>query len=171
MERVKIGLKESEKIGSKILSMYFTLGRYDCVIVSDCPDEKVHMKIAMQFGDLAISESMVAVPAEEATTLIDQRKKIYKRSQLIIINTTLAYTGIVFAMPSYDVYDEAIIDAPHQLVYKAIIDEYRGTSHWFQSQIEYKLRGEEQTLHKDSVIDILIHRPFSPKMTQDYWPY
>ena len=69
-------------------------------------------------------------------------------------------------MPTYDVYDEAIIDAPHQLVFKAIIDEFRGASHWFQSHVEYKLRGEKKTIHKDSVIDILIHRPFSPKMTQ-----
>ncbi|MCW3975319.1 MAG: GYD domain-containing protein [Candidatus Bathyarchaeota archaeon] len=71
MERVKNGLKESEKIGSKILSMYFTLGRYDCVIVSDCPDEKTHMKISMEFGDLASSETMVAIPAEEAEKLMD----------------------------------------------------------------------------------------------------
>jgi hypothetical protein len=69
-------------------------------------------------------------------------------------------------MPIYDVYDEAIIAAPPQLVFKAIIDEYRGASHWFQLHAEYNLRGEKKTIHKDSVIDILIHRPFSPKMTQ-----
>jgi uncharacterized protein with GYD domain len=71
MERVKAGLKESEKAGAKTLSMYFTLGRYDIVLVSDCPDEKTHMKMALQFGDLASSESMVAIPAEEAEKLID----------------------------------------------------------------------------------------------------
>ena len=51
--------------------MYLTLGRYDAVLVSDCPDEKAHMKVAMQFGDLASSESMVAVPIEEAEKLLD----------------------------------------------------------------------------------------------------
>lgn len=71
IERVKAGLKASEKSGAKTLGMYFTLGRYDVVLVSDCPDEKAHMKIAMQFGDLAISESMVAVPVEEAEKLIE----------------------------------------------------------------------------------------------------
>ena len=71
IERVEKGMKESEKIGAKTIGMYFTLGRYDMVMVSDCPDEKVHMNIAMQYGDLAISESMVAVPAEEATKLIE----------------------------------------------------------------------------------------------------
>jgi uncharacterized protein with GYD domain len=51
--------------------MYFTLGRYDVVLVSECPDEKAHMKISMQFGELASSESMVAVPAEEAEKLVE----------------------------------------------------------------------------------------------------
>ena len=71
MERIKAGMKEWEKGEAKTVGMYFTLGRYDAVLVSDCPDEKSHMKVAMQFGDLASSESMVAVPVEEAEKLID----------------------------------------------------------------------------------------------------
>ncbi|MCW4032596.1 MAG: GYD domain-containing protein [Candidatus Bathyarchaeota archaeon] len=71
MDRVKAGLKESEKAGAKTLSMYFTLGRYDVVLVSDCPDEKTHMKMAMQFGDLASSESLVAIQVEEVEKLLE----------------------------------------------------------------------------------------------------
>lgn len=71
MDRIKAGMKEWEKAEAKTVGMYFTLGRYDAVLVSDCPDEKSHMKVAMQFGDLASSESMVAVPVEEAEKLID----------------------------------------------------------------------------------------------------
>jgi uncharacterized protein with GYD domain len=71
VDRIKAGLKMSEKIGAKTLGMYFTLGRYDAVLVSDCSDEKAHMKIAMQFGDLASSESMVAVRVEEAEKLME----------------------------------------------------------------------------------------------------
>jgi uncharacterized protein with GYD domain len=71
MERVKSGLKKSEKAGAKTLSMYFTLGSYDVVLISDCPDEKTHMKMAMQFGDLASSESMVAIPVEEVEKLLE----------------------------------------------------------------------------------------------------
>ena len=63
MERMKVGLKESK--------VYFTLGRYDIVVVSECPDEKAHMKVAMQLGDLGCSESMVAVSAEEAEKLLE----------------------------------------------------------------------------------------------------
>jgi len=70
MERIKAGLKASEKVGGKTLGMYFTLGRYDAALISDCPDEKTHMKIALQFGDLASSETMVAIPAEEAEKLL-----------------------------------------------------------------------------------------------------
>lgn len=62
MERIKAGIKESK--------MYFTLGRYDIVVVSECPDEKSHMKVAIQLGDLGSSESMVAVSAEEAEKLL-----------------------------------------------------------------------------------------------------
>jgi uncharacterized protein with GYD domain len=47
MERMKAGLKESK--------IYFTLGRYDALIISECPDEKAHMKTAMQFVDLGSS--------------------------------------------------------------------------------------------------------------------
>ena len=71
MERVKAGLKKSEKVGAKTLSMYFTLGRYDAVLVSDCPDEKTHMKMAMQFGDIASSETMVAIQVEEVEKLLE----------------------------------------------------------------------------------------------------
>ena len=66
LEGIKAGLK-----GAKTLAMYFTLGRYDAVLINDCPDEKAHMKVALQFGDLASSETMVAIPVEEAEKLIE----------------------------------------------------------------------------------------------------
>lgn len=58
------------KAGSKIISFYWTLGRYDAVLISECPDEKTHMKIAIQFGDLVSTESMVAIPRAEAEKLV-----------------------------------------------------------------------------------------------------
>jgi len=71
LETVKAGLKATEKVGAKTVGMYFTLGRYDVVLVSECPDEKAHMKVSMQFGDLASYESMVAITAEEAEKLVE----------------------------------------------------------------------------------------------------
>ena len=33
-------------------------------------------------------------------------------------------------MPKIDAVDEAIIDAPPMAVYKAVVDEYAGITHW-----------------------------------------
>jgi len=40
-------------------------------MINDCPDEKAHMKVAMQFMDLASSETMVAITAEDTEKLVE----------------------------------------------------------------------------------------------------
>ncbi len=55
----------------KILGFYFTLGRYDGVVISESPDEKTHMKHMMRFADLISSETLVAIPADEAGKLVE----------------------------------------------------------------------------------------------------
>lgn len=62
--------EEAAKEGHKILGMYWTLGRYDAVILSESPDEKAAMKAAIKFAEVASSETLVAVPAEEAQKLV-----------------------------------------------------------------------------------------------------
>jgi len=64
-------LEQIAKEGGKILGVYWTLGRYDMVILSDCPDEKHHMKVALRFADMLSTESLVAVTAEEASKLVE----------------------------------------------------------------------------------------------------
>ncbi len=71
LEKTKKMLSESAKAGGKILAFYWTLGRYDAVLISDCPDEKAHMKMAIQFGDLCGTESLVAIPREEAEKFVE----------------------------------------------------------------------------------------------------
>jgi len=44
-------------------------------------------------------------------------------------------------MPSYDVTDQAIIDAPPEKVYAALVDEYAGITHWW-TQVESKPIGD-----------------------------
>lgn len=44
-------------------------------------------------------------------------------------------------MPSYDVIDEAIINAPSERVYRALVDEWSGVTHWW-SQVEAKPIGD-----------------------------
>jgi uncharacterized protein with GYD domain len=55
----------------KLLGFYWTLGRYDLVSIAEVKDEKRAMKLAIQLGDIASSETLVAVPREEAIKLLE----------------------------------------------------------------------------------------------------
>jgi uncharacterized protein with GYD domain len=59
-----------QKGGAKIISAYWTLGRYDTVFTIEAPDEKAAMKTMLQFGDIVKSETLVAIPREEALKLL-----------------------------------------------------------------------------------------------------
>ena len=54
----------------KVLAFYWTLGRYDAVLIVEGPDEKTVMKLNLQAGDYAATETMVAVSREEAIKLL-----------------------------------------------------------------------------------------------------
>jgi uncharacterized protein with GYD domain len=61
---------ESEtKEGIKFLNNFWTLGRYDAVLVCEAPNEKIVMKASVQRSELYNIETLVAVPAEEARKL------------------------------------------------------------------------------------------------------
>jgi uncharacterized protein with GYD domain len=62
---------EVAKAGGKLIGHYWTLGRYDCVLIIEAPDEKTAMKGALKFADMISTETMVAVPAEEAFKLVE----------------------------------------------------------------------------------------------------
>jgi uncharacterized protein with GYD domain len=57
-------------IGGKILSAYWTLGHYDAVVTIEAADEKAAMKALLQFGDFIATETLVAIPRDEATKLL-----------------------------------------------------------------------------------------------------
>ena len=59
-----------QQAGVKIVSAYWTLGRYDAILTLDAPDEKTVMKLLLQFGDLVATETLVAVQRDEATKLL-----------------------------------------------------------------------------------------------------
>lgn len=59
------------KEGVKFLSSYWTLGRYDTVMIIEAPDEKAAMKAAIKAGDIVATETLVAVPREEAVKLVE----------------------------------------------------------------------------------------------------
>jgi len=54
----------------KVLAFYWTLGRYDAVLIAEAPDQKTVMKMLLQVGDYAATETMVAIPRQEAIKLI-----------------------------------------------------------------------------------------------------
>ena len=74
----KEGMAESSKLfeklvqeGAKILGIYWTQGRYDAVVIIEGQDEKTAMKALMRWGNIASTETLVAVPREEALKLLE----------------------------------------------------------------------------------------------------
>jgi len=59
------------KEGSKIIGRYWTLGRYDAVVITEGKDEKTAMKALLRFGDRVSTETLVAVTREEAIKLLE----------------------------------------------------------------------------------------------------
>ena len=59
------------KEGVKILGQYWTLGRYDAVVVQEAKDEKSIMKAAVRWGDLMSTETLVAISREEAIKIVE----------------------------------------------------------------------------------------------------
>ncbi len=48
----------------RYLGIYWTLGRYDTVVLFEAPDEKVAMNLALKRADRMDIETLVAVPAD-----------------------------------------------------------------------------------------------------------
>ena len=64
-------IQRATKDGVKFLNIYYTLGRYDVVVIFEAPDEKIALKLSMMVGDIESSETLVAVPRAEATKLVE----------------------------------------------------------------------------------------------------
>jgi uncharacterized protein with GYD domain len=59
------------KEGNKIVAQYYTLGRYDVISILEGKDEKTALKHLIRFGDMLSSETLIAVPREEALKFIE----------------------------------------------------------------------------------------------------
>jgi len=62
-------LKELEKQGIK-MRVYWTLGSYNGVTITEAANEKDVMKVLLPFAGLIDTETMVAIPREEAIRLL-----------------------------------------------------------------------------------------------------
>ena len=63
--------EKAVKEGAKILDRYWTLGRCDAVVIIETRDEKAAMKTLARFGDFVSTETLVAVPREQAIKLLE----------------------------------------------------------------------------------------------------
>ncbi len=74
-ETIKHNLEQMEKdrqLGVNVRQVFWTLGRYDAVVIFDAPDEKTAMKGQIARGEYLSGETMVAIPAEDARKLVPE---------------------------------------------------------------------------------------------------
>jgi len=64
-------IERAKKEGVKFLNIYYTLGRYDVVAIFEAPDEKTAMRTQMRIGDIESTETLVAIPREEAMKIVE----------------------------------------------------------------------------------------------------
>ena len=73
-ERLKKAIEMVESSGGKMKKVYYTLGQYDAITISEYPNEEAVMKAMFAFGSLgsAKTETLVAVSSEKAVELIKE---------------------------------------------------------------------------------------------------
>jgi uncharacterized protein with GYD domain len=59
------------KEGIKIVGQYWTLGRYDSVVIIEGKDEKSAMRALLRWGESISTETLVALTREEAIKLVE----------------------------------------------------------------------------------------------------
>jgi uncharacterized protein with GYD domain len=62
-----LDIEDDTKGEVRYLGIYWTLGRYDTVVLFEAPNEKVAMNMALKRADRMDIEILVAVPAEEGS--------------------------------------------------------------------------------------------------------
>ena len=71
-EMIDQATKRLEELANQGIKMniYWTLGRYDAVTIIEAPNVKDAMRTLLIFQDMVDTETMVAVPREEAIKLL-----------------------------------------------------------------------------------------------------
>jgi hypothetical protein len=59
-------------------------------------------------------------------------------------------------LPKIDVTDEAIIDSSPMSVYRAVLDEFSGVTHWWMPYNGFKLRGDVPVDREGAVFDLIV---------------
>ena len=70
---VEIGKSVMQNLpeGVKIIGTYWTVGKYDAVWLYEAPNEKVAIKLGINAGEAMETQTLVAIPRDEAIQLLD----------------------------------------------------------------------------------------------------
>ena len=63
-------VEKFNKQGIKVLNWYWTLGRYDTVFIFEAANEKDAMKLSINVSEWVTSETLVALPRQDAVSLL-----------------------------------------------------------------------------------------------------
>jgi uncharacterized protein with GYD domain len=63
-------VEDFKKKGINVLNWYWTLGRYDTVFIFEAANEKEAMKMSVGISEWVASETLVAIPRQEAIQLL-----------------------------------------------------------------------------------------------------
>ena len=63
-------LEEFKKKGINVLNWYWTLGRYDTVFIFEAASEKDAMKLSTDISEWVATETLIAIPRQEALNLL-----------------------------------------------------------------------------------------------------
>ena len=57
--------------GGVVLGNFWTLGRFDAIIITEGKDEKTAMMNSLRMSDIVSTETLVALPVEEVAQLVE----------------------------------------------------------------------------------------------------
>ena len=63
-------VEDFKKMGIKVLNWNWTLGRYDAVFIFEAASEKEAMKTGRDISEWVATETLVAIPRQEAVNLL-----------------------------------------------------------------------------------------------------
>jgi uncharacterized protein with GYD domain len=63
-------VEEFKKKGINVLCWYWTLGRYDTVFIFEAASEKEALKMSVDISEWVATETLVALPRQEAIALL-----------------------------------------------------------------------------------------------------
>jgi uncharacterized protein with GYD domain len=55
----------------KVISIDWTLGRYDAILIAEVPDEVTWLKFVQPLSEYVQTETLVAIPREEAVIILE----------------------------------------------------------------------------------------------------